>query len=84
MIILNDQLKEYLSLKYHIDKKLIYHFGFDDKTQKFKMVYHNDSNTLIKYVNYGDMRNYLLRLKLQKIITSIKIKKQKLGKNENI
>lgn len=74
MIILNDELKNYLSKKYSIDKKLIYHFGYDDDKKMYKIVYHSGVKTLIGYINPKEMRNFTLRLKIQKLINSIKIK----------
>lgn len=79
MIEFNEHLKNFLSSKYGIDKKLIYHFGFDENMQKFKMVYHSHPKTFVKYIDSDDMRNYILRLKLQKLISTIKIKKEKFG-----
>lgn len=74
MIELNDELKKFLSKKYGIDKKLIYHFGFDDNLKKYKMIYHDHPKTYVKYIDQKELRNFTLRLKIQKIISSIKIK----------
>lgn len=76
MIELNDELKKFLSQKYNLDKKLIYSFQYEDLKKQYKMVYHVFPNTYVRYIDPKEIRNFTLRLKLQKLLNTIKIKKQ--------
>jgi hypothetical protein len=75
MIVLNDELKKFLSKKFGVDEKLIYAFQFEDSLNKYKMIYQDPPHTKVRYIDSKIMRNYTLRLKLEKLLHNIRIKK---------
>jgi len=70
---LDNDLKEYLSKKYNVDKKLIYYFGFDEKIQKHKMIAHVNTCATAFYLNDLDMRI----IKIKQLKKNIYYKKYK-------
>lgn len=73
LIELDDNLKEYLSKKYNVDKKLIYYFGFDVIHQEYKMIAHVGSSAISYFINDIDMRY----IKLKQIKKNLYCKKYK-------
>jgi len=73
VIELNGEFKNYLSKKFNVDKKLIYHFGYDNNMNKYKMVYHQSPNTLVRYVDKKEIRDFILKIKIKNILNNIVI-----------
>ena len=73
MIKLNNEFKKFLSKKYNIDDKLIYHFSYDKNLNKYKLIYHQYTNTLVKYIDKREIRDFLIKIKIKNVLNNILI-----------